>query len=336
MAEALRRGERFLLTTHVNSDGDGLGSELALGRHLSAIGKDVTIINPTVTQQRYAFLYEDGEVLHYDPSLQSRIEAADVVIVLDINRWDRLGEMTDVVRRAGGKKICIDHHPDPETFGDLDVIVPKVSATGVLVYDLLRSMGAEISDRIAGPLYVAVLTDTGGFRFDNTVDRVFDVAAELVRAGARPDDLYRRVYETNSPERMQLLGETLSDLTYEFDGALVYFSITDDMFRRCNVGRDEADGFTDVVRSARGSKVVLAFIEREDGGSKVSLRSKGSVLNVSEIAGMFGGGGHVNASGISNSRPLPLLRDDVLAAVRGRLNDRRDRKPASGGETDSA
>ncbi len=319
VVEALERARRFVLTTHVNSDGDGIGSELALGRTLSRMGKEVSILNPTATQPRYDFLLRDGEITRYEPRHEERIAQADVIVVLDINRWHRLGEMTEPIRRSRARKICIDHHPDPEPFGELDVIRPEVSATGMLIYDLLRELGHGLPDEVVDPLYVAVLTDTGGFRFQNTNRGALLVAAELVRRGARPDDLYRRVYETSSPDRMRLLGETLCGLSYEVGGALVHFTLTDEMFRRCNVDRDDAEGFTDIVRLVNGSEVVLAFIETQEGGTKVSLRSKRDALDVSEIAQQFGGGGHVNASGITDPRPLAIVRREVLDSVRQKL-----------------
>jgi len=319
VAKALGAGRRFVLTTHVSSDGDGIGSELALGRVLRGLGKDVSILNPTPTHSRYAFLFEPGEVEMFTPEHEETVAAADAIVILDINRWERLGIMAEPIRRARGRKICIDHHPAPDHFGDLDVSDPAVSATGVLVHDLILTLVPDLPPETVDPIYVAIMTDTGSFRFANTTSRVLAMGADLINRGARPDHLYRCVYETSSTGRMRLLGNVLSDLAYDEGGALVHFTVTQAMMRACGVGIEETDGFTDIVRGVAGSRVVVAFVESDDGGSKVSLRSKGDRLDVSRIARSFGGGGHHNASGIADERPLATLKPEVLAVVRDLL-----------------
>lgn len=320
--ERLHEARHILLTTHVGSDGDGLGSELALARTLRRQGKSVNILNPTVTQDRYQFLYTPGEILHHGPEHADLVALADLVVVLDINRWDRLGELGVDVRRSSAEALCIDHHPSPEHFGPHDVSDPGAAATGLMVHDLVLAMAGDLADDVVDPLYVAVMTDTGSFRFANTSPRAFAVAARLVERGARPDVLYRNVYEASSPGRMKLLGHVLTHLAYDLSGALVHFTITDRLLAECGVDRDEAEGFTDVVRAVNGSQVVLSFVETSSGGAKVSLRSKGEVLDVGAIARELGGGGHANASGVLDDRPLGEARDAILALVAERLRTR--------------
>jgi len=317
----LREGQRFVLTTHVSPDGDGIGCELALGRTLESLGKTVTILNPTETQPRYEFLLEAGEIRTYLPEDRRYLEEADAIIVLDINRWDRLGGLTEPVREVSTPKICIDHHPDPQYFGDLDVSDPSASATGLMIHDLLLELRPSLLPTVIDPLYVSIMTDTGSFRFANTTHRAMSVATDLVRLGAKPDVLYRHVYETSSRGRMRLLGEVLSNLDYEADGSVVHFTVTLDMIQRCGVCRDDAEGFTDIVRGVEGAQVVLSFVEMDDGSTKISLRSKGRVLDVSKLARAFGGGGHANASGIVDERPLPAASQAILAEVRERLSN---------------
>ncbi len=319
--ELLEGAGRVVLTTHVGSDGDGIGSELALGRTLAGAGKTVSILNPTRTQDRYRFLFEDGEIVDYDASQDAVVAAADVIVVLDINRWDRLGDLSDLVRRSNAVKLCVDHHPAPEYFGAYDVSDPTASATGVLVAELIQSWVGRLSDDTLSPLYVAIMTDTGSFRFANTDSRAMRIAADLVERGVRPDELYRRVYESSSRGRMLLLGNVLSSLEYELGGRLVTFTITNALLAECGVDREEAEGFTDVIRAVEGSLVVLSFVENDDGSAKISLRSKGRVLDVGLIAREFGGGGHANASGILHPSPLVEAREDVLRVIRERLSN---------------
>lgn len=316
MIELLSSSRRIVLTTHVSSDGDGLGCELALGRTLARkYAADVRIMNPTPTQERYAFLHAPGEIEHYTPAHAPVIAEADCVVVLDINRYDRLGDMADPVRAARAPKLCIDHHPVQSPFGDVTMVDATASATGVLVHDLVLELVGELPDDVIDPLYVAIMTDTGSFRFANTNPRAFEIATNLVTRGARPDRLFRHVYETSTPGRMRLLGHVLSTLQYASGGRLVHFTITGETLERCGVEREEAEGFTDVVRSVDGSVVVLSFVETETGGAKVSLRSKGNALDVGRIAQSLGGGGHANASGIVDERPLELAKAELLEIV---------------------
>lgn len=319
ISETLFPSKRLVLTTHVSSDGDGIGCELALSRQLRRMGKHVDVINPTATQERYAFLYEPGEIRHYESTLESVVMDAEVIFVLDINRWDRLGPMAEVVRASSAIKICIDHHPAPEYFGPGDVSDPSASATGVLVYDLIRAMAGDIPQDAVDPLYVAIMTDTGSFRFANTTHRAMAIATELVARGAKPDVLYRAVYETSSPGRMRLLGQVLTSLTYELDGRLVHFSITRRALDECGVDREESEGFTDIVRGVQGSLVVVSFVELDATHTKVSLRSKGTAVDVSALARSFGGGGHANASGIVMDESLEVARRIIRDAVAERL-----------------
>jgi phosphoesterase RecJ-like protein len=326
-----------VLTTHVSADGDGLGCELALGRTLQRVfDVDVRIINPTPTQGRYAFLDPSGEIETYSPALDETIADSDAVVVLDINRWDRLGEMAEPVRASRARKLCVDHHPPQGRFGDVALVDTTACATGILVHDLVEELAGGLPDDTIEPLYVAIMTDTGSFRFANTNTRAFEIATTLVRRGARPDVLFRHVYETSSPGRMRLLGHVLSNLGYECGGRLVHFTITNETLAASLVERDEAEGFTDVVRSVEGSEVVLSFVETESGGVKVSLRSKAHVLDVGAIAQSFGGGGHANASGIVDARPIAEAKRAILAAVRMGLeegeNPSASRARASGGE----
>jgi phosphoesterase RecJ-like protein len=318
----LRSSRRVVLTTHVGPDGDGLGCELALARTLRRVlGSEVHIINPTPTQERYAFLDPTGEIRAYVPELEETIASSDTVVVVDINRWDRLGDMAEPVKRSAARKLCIDHHPPQAPFGDAAFIDAEASATGILVHDVVVALAGELPDDVVDPLYVAIMTDTGSFRFANTNTRALEIATELVRRGARPDLLFRHIYETSSPARMRLLGNVLSNLAYECEGRLVHFTITNEILARCGVDREEAEGFTDVVRSVEGSEVVLSFVETAEGGVKVSLRSKADVLDVGQIAESFGGGGHANASGIVDPRPIEEAKRALLAAVRQGLGE---------------
>jgi len=321
LLDLFRHERSFVLTTHVSSDGDGLGSELALGRALTRLGKSVRIINPTATTPRYAFLSREGEIETYGPEHDAVLRSTGAIVVLDINRWSRLGAMAEGARSSPARKACVDHHPAPEIGGAASLVDPSAAATGVLVLELLEELTGDIPPDAIDPLYVALMTDTGSFRFGNTDARTLRLAARLVALGAAPDRLYEAVYETSTPGRLRLLGEVLSSLTYELDGRLVHYSIGRMLLARTGATLEDVEGFTDIVRSAEKSEVVVSFLEAEDGGTKVSLRSKGGRVDVGAIAAAFGGGGHAAASGILRTDSLEIVREIVLEAVRAAVRE---------------
>ena len=161
--------QRFLITTHINPDGDGIGSELALARFLQDMGKEVTVVNATPTPRKYRFLDNSSAIRIFDDN--GHLPDADAVFILDISRWERLGNMAQLIRTHPGIKICIDHHPVHGNFADINLICEDACASGELVLRLINSMGYSVTAQIAEPLYASILTDTGAFRFPIQVHR---------------------------------------------------------------------------------------------------------------------------------------------------------------------
>lgn len=318
--DLIRRSRSFLLTTHVHPDGDALGVELALARWLKGEGKQVRIVNPDPLPTRYAFLDGGGEIESWsDAAGVDLLASTDVVFVLDINRWQRLGEMAGPLQAFRGARVCIDHHPLENGFADFHLIDDSASAAAELVHELLSRMGARFSLDLLEPLYVAIVTDTGSFRFSNTTPRALEIAADAVRAGARPDRLYAVLYEGYSPARMRLVGRILQDLQLECAGRLAHFTVTRRLLDEIGVADEETEGLVDYPRTVRGVQVVLSFQETREGGTKVSLRSRGDGIDVNALASRFGGGGHARAAGIQLEDSPDKIREILLDAVRGLL-----------------
>ncbi|MDZ7292324.1 MAG: bifunctional oligoribonuclease/PAP phosphatase NrnA [candidate division KSB1 bacterium] len=293
----IQNGNKFLLTTHLNADGDGIGSEIALACHLRDLGKEVHIFNHSPTPENVEFLDLQGDIRIFDPQIHcDLVREMDAAFILDISDWERLRDLGKLLRTLTITKICIDHHPAEDRMGEIDIILPDASSTGEIMYELLTRLGARFQGKIVEALYTAVLTDTGSFRFSNTNPRSHEIAAELIARGVKPHHIYQEVYERQPAQKMRLLGQILSNLNFAKNGRLVWFVVTQEMFRATGTQPRDTEGFADFPRSIDGVELCLMFMETETGKVKISFRSKGRVV-INGLANRFGGGGHPYASG---------------------------------------
>jgi phosphoesterase RecJ-like protein len=307
--EVILNHQNFLITTHINPDGDGVGSELGLARFLMNIGKRVSVVNSTPTPRRYRFLDCDNIIQLFDET--NGLPPAEAVFILDISKWERLGNMSQVIRNYPGIRICIDHHPVKGSFADINLICEDACASGELVLRLINSMKGRLTQSIAEPLYASILTDTGAFRFPNTSSETHAAASQLLSAGIRSEVIYDQIYERCSPARVKLLGLALANLQYLHNGRLAWMAITQSMLQETGVEIEEIEGFVDVARGIRSVETSLLFIELPQEKVKISLRSRGDV-DVNAFAHGFGGGGHQHAAGILMEGSLTRVVDRIL------------------------
>jgi len=293
----IQNGKKFILTTHVNADGDGIGSEIALLHYLRELGKDVHVFNHNPTPENLEFLDRRGELQLFDATQHGEIvRAADAVFILDISDWERLRELGKLLKQSSVTKICIDHHPLEGKLGDLDWIFTGASSTGEMMYELLTKLGARLQGKMLEALYTAILTDTGGFRFSNTNPRAHQIAADLIARGVKPHHIYQEVYEKQSANKLRLLGKILNSLNFSSDGRLVWFAVTQDLMKATGTQPRDTEGFADFPRSIDGVELCLMFLETEKRQVKISFRSKGKIV-INGLANRYGGGGHPYASG---------------------------------------
>ncbi|RMF63147.1 MAG: bifunctional oligoribonuclease/PAP phosphatase NrnA [Calditrichaeota bacterium] len=294
----LERGQRFVLTTHVNPDGDGLGSEAALALFLESLGKDAYIYNSSPVPENYRFLDPEQRMQVYDSNThRETLLTADYIVVLDISDWNRLRQVGMDFRDVRIPKICIDHHPPYEKFGDIRLVDVEASSTGEIVYELIKYCGGTFTREIAEALYVSILTDTGSFRFTNTTANALRAAAELVECGVNPQQIYRQVYERLPVTKVRLFGYVLSNLKFEQNGKVAWVAIPAEVMKSVGARQNDTEGFADYPRVIEGVEVSLLFLEVDRNRTKISFRSKGSVP-VNVVAQKFGGGGHPFASGV--------------------------------------
>ncbi len=321
LAAALIPGQRVCLTTHVNPDGDGLGSEAGLAHLLRDRGIDAIITNPTPTPSRFGFLFEDLPGVDRTPGAIRELRRADVIVVLDISDLGRLGNLGETVRTRGVPVACVDHHVSegvlPAGPRYLDA---GAAATGELVFELAVANGWPLTEASARGLYVAILTDTGGFRFSNTRPRTLRVAAELLEAGVDPEQIYLEVYARAPEGRPRLFAEALQTLVVEPDYGLAWVTVPPGAIERLGVSSDDLEGVVEFPRSIEGVRMALLFREVSQGRVKVSLRSVGDV-DVAAFAKPFGGGGHTKAAGLALPGSLAEVQSLVLTAARRYLAD---------------
>ena len=314
-ADALRPGMTVALSTHINADGDGCGSETALARLLAQRGITCRIVNPTPWPGMFQFLL--GEDVD-DASARgaAALDDVDALVVLDINDVRRLGVLADRVRALTVPISVIDHHiAGDEPVGTLAVTDTAACATGELVYDIAIALDLDITPAIAQSLYAAILTDTGSFRYSNTSPRAHAVASHLLSAGVDPEEMYRRIYAQVSVGRLQLLRAALESLEVDSAIGLSWISVEADAMERFKVSSEDLDGIVEHPRSISGTRLALFFRDLGHSKVKVSFRSTGQV-DVQQFARRYGGGGHAKASGALLTGNLADVRAQVVSDAR--------------------
>lgn len=322
LAREWRAGRSVVLSTHINADGDGCGSETALARLLIDMGMTVTIVNPTPWPEMFRFLLgDDLRVLDAKmPESLKALKNADLVLVLDISDIKRLGLLADTVRACTGVKQVIDHHvpsddpPSTEVFSDT-----TACATGELIFDVAAVLDLEITPTIANSLYVAMLTDTGGFRFSNTSPRCHTVAGQLLAAGVDPEAMYQRIYASQPVGRLYILRDALATLEVDPTYGLTWITVAAGSLEEHGVRPEDLDGIAEHARSVAGTRMAIFFRDLGHERVKISFRTTGKT-DANAFARQFGGGGHVKAAGALISGSLESVQHDVIEAARSFLS----------------
>ena len=316
--ERLRGGEKFLLTTHENPDGDALGSLLGMHLVLDGLGKDSVMFMakeqfPLAQEYRHMPL---AAIQHEPPA-----DAAErTCVFLDCGNIDRMP--VDLGCGPDCPLLNIDHHHDNTRFGTVNLVVPEAACTAQIVYDLAKELGVNITREIADALYIGLVTDTGKFMFENTTPEAHQLAAELIEAGVQPQEIHRQLYEELPISRLALLSRALRSVARYDDGAITMTHLTREDFRESDATESDSEGIVDHMRQVEGT--VVAALVRElldkEGSRKVSLRATNGAVDVSRIARELGGGGHRQAAGFTTDLPMDelveKLRSEVSAQIR--------------------
>ncbi|MCR4399182.1 MAG: bifunctional oligoribonuclease/PAP phosphatase NrnA [Firmicutes bacterium] len=290
LREVFRDKANFVLVPHVNPDGDAIGSCLALFLALRRRGKQCRVLLDEPVPSRYRFLPGSAEVTGHPPGDQEF-----VLVALDCTDESRWGYPREGLA-AASVVVNMDHHVSNSRFGDYQLVDEDASATGEIVFELLRDLGWGITSDEATSLYTAIATDTGSFRFANTTPRSLEICADLVRAGAKPDRIAEEVFETRSLAATLLLQRALSSLRVDQSGRIAWMCLGLEDFRESGASAEDTEGIVNNARMIEGVEVGLLFREIGEGRVKVALRSK-STVDVSRVASAFSGGGHPAARG---------------------------------------
>ena len=315
VVEELRQADKLLLTTHENPDGDALGSLLATHQILTLLGKDALMFmaaDEFPLPHEYRYMNFNG-VLNGPPG-----DFADRTIVfLDCGNIDRMP--VDFLQQADLHILNIDHHHDNTRFGTVNLVVPDASCTAEIVFRIAKELEVEITPETADALYVALVTDTGRFMYENTTPEAHRMAAELIELGVDVHDVYRRLYEDLPFSRLQLLGRALERVSRYDGGVLTATYLTRADYEETGSMETDSEGIVDHIRSVEGTKVAALVREllSDDrvGMRKVSLRSTDGTVDVSRIARAHGGGGHRQAAGFSTELPLEELMERLRIEV---------------------
>jgi phosphoesterase RecJ-like protein len=319
--DLVRRHQRFVLTTHIRPDGDGLGSMMALADVLQKQGKSVRMTVASMLPPRYDFLDPAHRVREFHPPGDDYRDS-EVAIVLDTGTWNQLGDFGVFLRSLAVPKAVIDHHLTQDDLGAARFVDATAEATGRLVYDAVMALGGPLSAEAAHALFVALAMDTGWFRHPNTTPATFQLAAALQDAGANPTAAYEHLFEQSSLGRLRLTGLVLERLRLECDGRVAHTEIRQGDYEATGSTPRDSEDLVNYTRSITGVEVGLFFMEQPRGGVKVSFRSRLHV-DVARLAEQFGGGGHKLASGAILDTTLVDARNRVLAAVRAALDGAR-------------
>ena len=291
IVDLIRRHGSFLVCSHKNPDGDAVGSSVAIALFLIGEGKEVFVHNQSPISEMYRSFYGVELIQQQIP----RDKTFEVSFLLDCGTPSRVGEVFEAFP-GKGEVVAIDHHPAVEPLRGVHLIRSEASATGEILYEILRAYGAHLTPEIATALYMAVMTDTGSFRFSNTTANCLSIAAELMEAGADHRLLIDQLYENYPPKRFLLLGRVLRSLSFLFDGKVATLQVPRELYEQADENEDLTEGFVNIPRSIRGVEVAMLFKELAPGEYRVSLRSRGKV-DVGALASKLKGGGHHNAAG---------------------------------------
>jgi len=323
IANCIKWSDRVVIMTHTNMDGDAIGSALALCHALRRMGKRCVILIEDDIPGYLKFMH-DHSGHEGDPFfVRSMPFDPELALVVDCGDSGRIEKRLEVFQSCR-TKICVDHHMQVGSFADHSVIDPKASATGLLVYELINELGVEIDKEIAEDLYVAILTDTGCFKYSNTTAECHLVTAQLYAYGIDHERLATLIYDTLDMAQIKLEAAIVDWMEVFADGRAVISYVTQEKLRELGAAYDMTGGCIDVLRKISGVEVCAFLKEHEDGSFKLSLRSKGDA-DVNRVAVKLGGGGHIKASGATLQLPL----NEALARTKAGIEEELALSPVS-------
>ncbi len=314
LKKLLDENQRFVLISHIYTDGDALGSLMSFYYLLKGMGKNVEAVVPGKLPDRYAFLGIHS-VINRLSKAQTRkaIAEAQVILILDISSLTRMDLWYKPVMESAALRVCIDHHPDACEEVDLKIVDTQPVATCEIIARFFEAQNLTVTPQIALALHTGIVSDSGGFRFEGTSPETLAVATRLAERGIDPAWVYRQIFEYSNRNQLRFWGKILSSL--ESDGVIDWAVVSQKTLKEFNVSVEELNGVIDIIRKDAQARVFVMFVEKENRQIMVGLRSKDG-FDVGQIARSFGGGGHFHAAGFTAEEPLDRVVEKTLAIIR--------------------
>jgi len=297
----------FLITSHIEPDGDSIGCQLAMAIQLEKIKKIVFIINPEPVPKKYRFLHRWKNISTEKPEYNIIIDAA---IFLDVGDTKRVSWLFDFVKEKNIPILNIDHHASNTQYGNINYVDTEASSTSECIFDIFKALGMTINKEICECIATGIITDTGRFSFKNTSDKTFRICAELACCGVDFYSLSNSIYNKRSFESIRLLSSVLS--TIKVFERIAFVRLTQKMLKESGANEEDSEGFVNFVLSIGNIKAAVFFREKSNGEIRVSLRAKEANIDVNKIASFFAGGGHPRAAGFRSLKNMEELEKELL------------------------
>ncbi|MCX7991366.1 MAG: bifunctional oligoribonuclease/PAP phosphatase NrnA [Proteobacteria bacterium] len=299
----------FIVASHIDPEGDAIGSSLAIYFALRDLGKKVCVYNESPLPKILNFLPGSDKIVSeiYSP------DEYDCIFIVDCGDIDRIGKLSRRLEKL--KIINIDHHSTNTTFGHINIVNRQASATGEVIFNFFNQLGFTITKEIAVNLYTAILVDTGSFRYSSTSSESFEICSKLMKYGVEPWEVSKNIYESYPFERMKLLALVLDTLEVFINGKVAFMYVTKEMFKKAGASEDLTEGFVNFGRAVEGVEISVLCKEVEENVYKLSLRSKG-LIDVAQLAIKLGGGGHRNAAGCKVRGSFYDVKEKVMNALK--------------------
>lgn len=315
LKDLILQSKKIGVTSHVDPDGDSIGSILALSLALKQVSRDVDVFINEKLPGRYKFLPGSSNIKSHD---EIKDREYDLFFALDCGDKGRLGSNLGVMEKSK-LVVNLDHHISNTGFGHINIVDIGSSSTCEIVYNIIKELKLSITKEIATAIYMGIITDTGNFMYDNASHRTYLIAAELIKANIDKEQIIYNLYQRRSINNLRFLGYSLSNVEIELGGRLAIFSIPSDLLKKFKIAKDEVEGIVNYGRDIDGVDISVSIREVEDNKVKVSFRSKDDRVDVRALAEIFNGGGHKKAAGATISGSLDEVKGQIIDKVKEML-----------------
>lgn len=305
VADVLEKMDNIHIVTHAYPDGDALGSAFALCRMFQKLGKRSAVVLDKKMPKKFEFMTNYVSLQDFDP---------DYILAVDLADTSLLG----TTLQSEKVNLCIDHHISNKNFAEVNYVDPSSAATAEIIYDLIRYLNLDLDEKIAEALYIGIASDTGCFKYSNTTHKSHEIASELMKQNINVAKINENLFILKSKNKLELERTLYKNLEYFCDSKLAITFVTLDEMKKCEINENECDGISSIPVSINGVSIGITIREKSSDNYKVSVRTT-SNQNASQIASLFGGGGHDKAAGFNISGSLNEVKNEIISTIKTNL-----------------